>query len=111
MTRARGRRLALQLALTTLTVAAVFSFLVSPARTWRAQQAEHAELESELADLGAVNEALTRRAALLETPDEIERIAREDYNLVRPTDESYVVLLPPAEDDADTEGSADQPDS
>ena len=35
----------------------------------------------------------------------------EDYNLVRPTDESYVVLLPPADDPAEADGSAGQPDS
>ena len=45
--------------------------------------------------LNSESERLEERIALLGTDAEIERLARENYNLVRPGEEAYAVLPPP----------------
>ena len=42
------------------------------------------------------NELLEQRITVLKTDAEVERIAREQYNLVRPGEEAYAVLPAPA---------------
>lgn len=91
----RRRRIVVPLTLTVLTLVAVFFFLVSPARTWLDQRSQLVELEGRLDEVGATNEELEARIAALQTDAEIARIAREQYNLVRPGDEAYVILPPP----------------
>jgi hypothetical protein len=46
--------------------------------------------------LGEQNEDLQQRAKRLQTDAEIERLAREQYNLVKPGEEAYAVLPPPS---------------
>jgi cell division protein FtsB len=74
-----------------------FLFLaVFPTRTWLAQQDAMDQARARLALLDEENAALERRAADLQSDAEIERLARERYNLVRPGEEAFAVLPPPA---------------
>ena len=69
-----------------------------PTQTFLDQRSATAEAEQRLAVLRAQNEAFEARLERLGTEDEIERLAREQYNLVYPGEEAYAVLpapLPP----------------
>ena len=80
--------------LVVVTIVAVGLFLISPTRAWWSQRDEISSFESELGEQDALNAELLDRVEVLGTDAEIERLAREQYGLVRPGDESYVV--PPA---------------
>ena len=71
---------------------------VFPTRTWLAQRSATEGAEEQLAVLREQNDVLEERVALLHRDTEIERLAREQYNLVRPGEEAYAVLPPPASD-------------
>lgn len=71
---------------------------VFPTRTYLAQRASISRAEEQLAVLGEQNAALQARAEELQSDAEIERLAREQYNLVKPGEEAYAVLPPPAEE-------------
>ena len=73
-------------------VVAFLLVAVFPTRTLLAQRSQTGQARSELADLQASNRQLSKRIAELQTPDAIERIARRDYNMVRPGEESYAIL-------------------
>lgn len=74
-----------------------FLFLaVFPTRTYLAQRDAMADARDRLSLLDEENAALERRAADLQSDAEIERLARERYNLVRPGEEAFAVLPPPA---------------
>ena len=79
-------------ALVVFLVAAVF-----PTRTYLHQREEIAAAERKLAVLTAENEKLGDRVEQLHTDSEIERLAREQYNLVRPGEEAYAILPGPAD--------------
>jgi cell division protein FtsB len=71
---------------------------VFPTRTFLQQRAATSESQQRLAVLRQENEAMQARIDRLQTPEEIERLAREQYNLVFPGEEAYAVLptpLPP----------------
>lgn len=70
---------------------------VFPARTYFAQRRSIAEAEQRVAVLSAQNKRLSERVEKLHTDAEIERLAREQYNLVRPGEEAYAILPPPEE--------------
>jgi len=82
-----------------LFVVAVVAVGVTPMRQIgdQNQQVEAARLELE--ELTAANEALADRAAHLQTDAGVERLAREQFGLVRPGDRLYSVstegLTPP----------------
>ena len=84
-----------------LAVAAVvgaLSLSIFPARTWLGQQQSISASKAELAELESQVEALRGRVEALDSPEEIERLAREQYNMVRPGEEAYGILpvpLPP----------------
>lgn len=71
-----------------------------PTQTFLDQRADTAEAQERLAVLRAQNEAFEERIERLGSDDEIERLAREQYNLAYPGEEAYAVLpapLPPLE--------------
>lgn len=71
-----------------------------PTQTFLEQRADTAEASERLAVLRAQNDAFEERIERLETDEEIERLAREQYNLAYPGEEAYAVLpapLPPLE--------------
>ena len=69
---------------------------VFPTRTYLAQRRDRAAAEAQLQLLSRQNRSLEQRARLLHTDAEIERLAREQYNLVRPGEEAYALLPAPA---------------
>lgn len=76
-------------------VVAVLLTFVFPTRTFLAQRASITDAKTQLRILDQQNEALADRADRLRSDEEIERLAREQYNLVRPGEEAYAVLPAP----------------
>jgi cell division protein FtsB len=68
---------------------------VFPTRSLLAQRDDLATTQQRLAILREQNDRLEDQLERLSTPEEIERIAREQYNLVRPGEEAYSVLPAP----------------
>jgi cell division protein FtsB len=68
---------------------------VFPTRSFLAQRDDLSGTEQRLAILRDQNQQLEDQLTRLSTPEEIERIAREQYNLVRPGEEAYSVLPAP----------------
>ena len=75
-----------------VTLVAVF-----PMQNLRNQRAATADARAELAEVKAERERVQQEAALLETDEEIERRAREDYGYQRPGEEIYNVLPSPTD--------------
>jgi hypothetical protein len=74
---------------------AVLAFAVFPTSTYLDQRANTSEAEERLAVLRAQNEAYEERIDELQEQEEVERLAREQYNLVFPGEEAYAVLPAP----------------
>jgi cell division protein FtsL len=102
-----------------LLVALVFVGLVAgilggvfPFRQMFAHHRQVDAAEQQLADLQTANAELEEEIAKLQSPVEIERIAREQFGLVRPGETGYVVEVPDAgpvlaaETDQSDEGEA-----
>lgn len=90
----RSLRSMLWLTLGLVVVVGLLFAAVFPTRTWLAQRSTTAEAESQLAFLSEQNAALADRARLLQDDAEIERLARSQYNLIRPGEEPYAILPP-----------------
>ena len=73
----------------------VLAVAVFPTSTFLDQRADTSEAEQRLAVLRAQNAAYEERIERLQTVEEIERLAREQYNLVFPGEEAYAVLPAP----------------
>ena len=70
----------------------MLALAVFPTQAYLAQRRHHDELTAQVADLEGSNQELRERAAQLQTDEEIERLARLQYHLVRPGEEAYVIL-------------------
>ena len=68
---------------------------VFPTRSYLDQRDQVSDAEQRLAVLEEQNAALAEQLDQLSTPEEVERLAREEYNLVRPGEEAYSVLPAP----------------
>jgi cell division protein FtsB len=79
----------------TLVVVAALLIGVFPTRTYVAQRTSTHRAQERLAVLSAENKSLAQRIQGLNADSEIERIAREQYNLVMPGEEAYAVLPAP----------------
>ncbi len=90
----RRRRLVWPL-LAVLTVFGLVYISLFPVRTYLAQRASLNRAHEQLAVLQQQNAALEQQVNGLNTDTEIEKLAREYYNLVRPGEESYNVLPAP----------------
>ena len=80
---------------------------VFPTRTYIGQRRDLRQTAERVEVLQAENKRLEARVARLNTDEEIERLAREQYSLVRPGEEAYAILpspkpaAPPEEDEPD----------
>jgi len=88
--------------LVTVALVGLLFVAVFPTRTWLAQNQSIAAAEEQLEVLEEQNVLLEERVSALHEDEEIERLAREQYNLVRPGEEAYAVL-PPAPTDSPAE--------
>lgn len=87
---------ALRLAIAVLVLLAVLFLAGFPARTYLDQRSALASTSDRLAVLRKSNQDLAARANELHSNDAVERLAREQYNLVRPGEEAYAILPGPA---------------
>lgn len=77
-----------------MVILAVFVFGVFPTGSYVEQRNELNRAIDELEQLEADNHELRDRVERLESDEEIERVARQDFGLVRPQEESYLILPP-----------------
>lgn len=75
---------------------------VFPTRTYLHQQDQISAEAMRVQALTAENEKLSKRVEQLHTDAEIERLAREQYNLVRPGEDAYAILPGPADPQPET---------
>jgi cell division protein FtsB len=87
----RGR-----VALIALGVAAILFVFVFPTRSYLAQRRQVSAAAHDVAVLREQNKKLQVAAERLQSPAEIERIAREQFNMVFPGEQVYKVLPAPA---------------
>jgi cell division protein FtsB len=90
----RVRRL-LWTAVVVVTALAVLVIGVFPTQQYLAQRRTTAQRSAQLAHIQADNAKLQAQIDALGTDAEIERIARSEYSLVYPGEETYAVLPPP----------------
>jgi cell division protein FtsB len=89
-----------RLALAFIGSAVVIAFLavaVFPTRLWMSQKSDIKDAEHRVQVLEQTNAALQKRIDELGTDAAIERLAREQHNLVKPGEQAFAVL-PPAGD-------------
>lgn len=85
-----------------LVVALALATNVLPLRQIVDQRREIAETTARLEAMMAENAMLDSQVAALETPVEVERLAREQLGYVRPGEEAYVVMDPTPGEAAET---------
>jgi cell division protein FtsB len=90
----RRRRLMWPL-LASVTIVALLFIGLYPVRTFLAQRGTLNRAEHQLEVLKQQNAQLDQRVQALNTDTEIEQLARERYNLVRPGEEAYAILPSP----------------
>jgi len=73
----------------------VFVYSIFPVRTYLDQRAATQRARERLEIISQENERLADQAEELRDPETVEEIARRDYGLVLPGEESYGVLPPP----------------
>ena len=77
-----------------LVILAVFVFGVFPTDRFIDQREQLDKSQKELDELLIENADLQARVDRLESDEEIERVARDEYDLVYPNEEVYAVLPP-----------------
>jgi cell division protein FtsB len=75
--------------------AGLLLLLVLPTRAWLGQRSDIASAQQKLAVIETENAKLQARLKALLTPEEIERVAREQYNLAGSGEQVFSVLPPP----------------
>jgi cell division protein FtsB len=88
----RARRARAWLLVSVLALLGVLLLAGFPARAWVAQRHERETVAAAVSEMAAQNRRLEDQARLLQTDAEIERLARKDYNLVRPGEEPFAIL-------------------
>ena len=78
-----------------LVLIGVLALAVFPAKAWLEQRRDLRALVAQEAALTAENQALQARTDQLRSDEEIERLAREQYGLVKPGEEAYAILPSP----------------
>jgi cell division protein FtsB len=79
-----------------LALVAMMFLFVFPTRSYLAQKRQVSRAAHAVEVLQAQNEVLARQATRLKTRSEIERLAREQFNMVRPGEQAYNVIGAPA---------------
>ena len=78
-----------------LTTMAVLVLGVFPTRTWLNQRRTISAAEAHLSQLEQANAQASAHAATLQTPAEVERLARLEFGYAKPGEEVYRILPPP----------------
>ena len=90
-------------------IVGILALGVFPTRTYLAQRRGLQAAEARVKILSAHNEEMAAQVRKLNTDAEIERLAREQYSLVRPGEEAYAILPPPKAAVAPAPGPASAP--
>ena len=77
-----------------LALIAIMFLFVFPTRSYLAQQQQVRGARHDVEVLDAKNKELNRQAQLLQTPAEIERMARVQFNMVFPGERAFNVVTP-----------------
>ena len=80
-----------------LTLLAAYLLFFTPVRTYIDQRGQMNATEDRIEMLQGTNQQLEERAKQLQSDEEIERLAREKYELVTPGQQAYAVMPPPAQ--------------
>jgi cell division protein FtsB len=88
------RRRILGLLLASVMLVGLLFLFVLPGRTYLSQHHNLSAAATRLKVLSAENAKLERRVKQLQTDAEIERLAREQYGLVKPGEQAYAILPP-----------------
>ncbi|MGH8984232.1 MAG: FtsB family cell division protein [Acidimicrobiia bacterium] len=91
----RHRRAVVRLVMVMLVFVAFLFVFVFPIRTLFAQREDTGVVREQLELLRGQNAQLEEEAERLQSDAEVERIAREQYNLVRPGETPYTVVEEP----------------
>ena len=83
-----------RIAVASLAVIAIMFLFVFPTRSYLAQQRQVRAAHHAVEVLTAQNKELAREARQLQTPSEIERLARAQFNMVLPGEQAYNVVPP-----------------
>ncbi|HWE54379.1 MAG TPA: septum formation initiator family protein [Acidimicrobiales bacterium] len=89
-------RRAVRTLLVVVALGGLLFLFVLPGRTWLQQRDAMASTSHRLQVLNQENQELAKKAAQLQNPDYVGRIARDQYGLVRPGEQSYGILPPTA---------------
>jgi cell division protein FtsB len=85
-----------RVAVVSLALVAMMFLFVFPTRSYLAQKHQIGEAAHAVKVLEAQNEVLARQASRLKTKSEIERLAREQFNMVLPGEQAYNVVETPS---------------
>jgi cell division protein FtsB len=88
----RRRTAALRVTATLVIVVGLLFVVVFPVQAWLDQRATLEQDRTQLEQLREERVRLERRAAQLEDPAEVERLARERFGMVRPGEQPYVAV-------------------
>lgn len=73
-------------------VVVILIWAIQPIRLWLDQREELSTKQQELTNIESSNSALEQRAEELQTPEQIELFARQNFGLIREGEEAYAVL-------------------
>jgi cell division protein FtsB len=91
-TRRRRRALALRAAVAAIVVIGLLFVVVFPLRAWFDQRDELARSKARLETITRAREALDAQAKHLQDPEEVERLAREQYGMVRRGERAWAAV-------------------
>ena len=91
-----------RVAVASLALVAMMFLFVFPTRSYLAQKRQIGKAAHAVKVLEAQNEVLARQAHRLKTKSEIERLAREQFNMVLPGEQAYNVVETPAGSESST---------
>ena len=83
-----------RIAVASLALIAIMFLFVFPTRAYLAQQCQVRDARQALAVLKAQNKEMGRETRRLQTPSEIERLARAQFDMVFPGEHAYTVVPP-----------------
>ena len=83
------------IAVMAFSVVVILGIAILPLRTWLQQRELTAATKADLTELQSEVDELRANYLRLQTDDEIERLGRDNFDLVYPGEESYRILPPP----------------
>jgi cell division protein FtsB len=88
------RRGLLGLLLASVVLSGLLFLFVLPGRTYLSQRSNLSSAAARIRVLGAENAKLEQRVKQLQTDAEVERLAREQYGMVKPGEQAFAILPP-----------------